>query len=135
MSPVADAPLPRPSAGEGIRIVAVRPTRVVRPNWPTHPPARFAHAPPRRWAGEVFVIDLHRLARHRLTGWWWRPKDLAQLLYSSDVGGVTARDRLRFWYHYAGPARHCGLRPWLRTLITARWRNYRNRNAARRAAA
>jgi Lipopolysaccharide kinase (Kdo/WaaP) family len=55
---------------------------------------------PDAWAGRVRVIDLHRMARHRLTGPWRRAKDLAQLLYSSDVSGVTDGDRRGFWAKY-----------------------------------
>ncbi len=47
------------------------------------------------------LIDLHRLAEHRLTGAWWRWKDLGQILFSTfDVAGIDDRDRSRFWAGY-----------------------------------
>jgi lipopolysaccharide kinase (Kdo/WaaP) family protein len=52
--------------------------------------------------GTVHMIDFHRLAHHPFAGWVWRIKDLAQLLFSSDVSGVTERDRLRFLHRYLG---------------------------------
>lgn len=55
---------------------------------------------PESWQGRVVMIDFHRLARHRWLWPWWLAKDLAQLAYSSDLPGVTARDRLRFWREY-----------------------------------
>ena len=45
---------------------------------------------PEKWAKRVIVIDLHRLSRHRATAIWWQVKDLAQLLYSSEIPGVAA---------------------------------------------
>lgn len=57
------------------------------------------------WRGRVHLIDLHRLARHRLASTIWQVKDLAQLLYSSNIDGVEARDRLRFWRAYLGRQR------------------------------
>src|SRR5207302_3257339 len=48
---------------------------------------------PGAWRGRVWLIDLHRLAHHARSWPVWVVKDLAQLLYSSEVRGVTARDR------------------------------------------
>lgn len=85
------------------------------------------------WEGRVRVIDLHRLGHHPLTRAWWRAKDLGQLLFSTDVPGVTARDRLRFWhsYHSIEPAR----RPqrWLWWIVRLRARRYRDHNLSRGA--
>jgi heptose I phosphotransferase len=80
------------------------------------------------WPGRVHLIDLHRLAHHPWTWPVWQAKDLAQLLYSSDVPGVGARDRLHFWRAYRGPA-PCGAGRWLRRLILLKGRRYRRHNA------
>jgi heptose I phosphotransferase len=81
------------------------------------------------WRGRVHLIDLHRLAHHPWTWWLWQSKDVAQLLYSSEIVGVGARDRLYFWRRYRGPElRQRGGR-WLRRLILLRWRRYRLHNA------
>jgi heptose I phosphotransferase len=88
---------------------------------------------PAAWTGRVYVIDLHRLARHPLTWGWWQVKDLAQLLYSSDVAGVTARDRLRFWRAYLGSRRRQWFGEFLRRAVLLRWRRYQRHNAARKA--
>ncbi len=82
-------------------------------------------APPADWRNRVVVIDLHRLTRHRLTGLWWKVKDLAQLLYSSEITGVNARDRLAFWRAYKGRRRSGGL---LARMIRKKWRLYRRHN-------
>ncbi|WP_152053253.1 lipopolysaccharide kinase InaA family protein [Tautonia marina] len=56
---------------------------------------------PERSDSPLYLIDLHRLASHRLSSVWWRWKDLAQLLFSTiDVEGIDDRDRLRFWLRY-----------------------------------
>lgn len=86
---------------------------------------------PADWANHVVMIDLHRLARHTLTAPLWQSKDLAQLLYSSDVKGVTARDRVRFWkfYRQEWPGRPPG--EWILPLVRWKWRTYQ-RHARRR---
>jgi heptose I phosphotransferase len=78
------------------------------------------------------MIDLHRLGHHRWTAAWWRLKDLAQFLYSSDIAGVTARDRLRFARLYAGDERHTPGWRITRWAVGVRWRNYRRHNDARK---
>jgi heptose I phosphotransferase len=90
--------------------------------------------PSHDWTGRLAMIDLHRFARHPLTWRWWQLKDLAQLLYSTHVAGITAKDRVRFWKLYAGPGRNCGIGPWVRRLILVRWNNYRGHNQIRHAA-
>lgn len=100
-------------------------------------PERLTATVPRSWAGAVSMIDLHRLGHHPWTWRWWQLKDLAQLAYSSDVAGVTARDRVRFWRLYAGPGRRGGWWPWLRRGVMIRWQNYRRHHenkSLRRAA-
>ena len=66
------------------------------------------------WRGRVQLIDLHRLARHAWTWPIWLTKDLAQLWYSSEIPGVTARDRIAFWRAYLQEA---GLRRAPRWLV------------------
>lgn len=81
---------------------------------------------PDTWAGRVRVIDLHRMGKHPLTAPWRKAKDLAQLLYSSDVSGVTDDDRRGFWARYRTHTRL----PWLVALLARmKWRLYRRHNA------
>jgi heptose I phosphotransferase len=89
-------------------------------------------AEPADWRGRMHLIDLHRLGRHRLTWRLWQVKDLAELLYSSEVAGVTGRDRLRFWRGYVGGDRRLGAW-WLRRVVLLKWRRYRRHNAKRAA--
>jgi hypothetical protein len=84
------------------------------------------------WNGGVHLIDLHRLARHSWTWLIWQVKDLAQLLYSSDVQGVGAGDRLRFWRYYQGNARRGLLASWTRWAVVWKCRRYRRHNRKRR---
>jgi Lipopolysaccharide kinase (Kdo/WaaP) family len=85
------------------------------------------------WGGRLRLIDLHRLAHHPWSWRWWRIKDLAQLLYSSDVPGVTARDRLRFWRIYLGAGRRGGLTRWEASWIRARAEGHVRRERRKRA--
>ncbi len=82
------------------------------------------------WTERVRLIDLHRLGHHPLTWRWWQAKDLAQLLFSADVPGVTARDQLWFWRAYRGGGRAARADRWLRRLILVRAWNYHRREAA-----
>ena len=82
---------------------------------------------PEEWQGAVRMIDFHRLARHRVGSLWWRVKDLAQLLYSSEVEGVTDRDRLRFWTHLRGRQRK-RIDSFLLSAVRMKWRRYRAHN-------
>jgi heptose I phosphotransferase len=87
------------------------------------------------WRGRVHMIDLHRLGQHPWTWRLWQVKDLAQLLYSSEVTGIDARDRLRFWraYRQIMAARSGGR--WLRWWILFKWRRYQRHNLKRRSQA
>lgn len=81
------------------------------------------------WRGRLYLIDLHRLSHQP---WTWRlgqTKDLAELLYSSAIIGVDARDRLAFWRAYLGSGPHRPRSPWMRRLILYRWRRYQRHNA------
>ncbi|MGL4551133.1 MAG: lipopolysaccharide kinase InaA family protein [Gemmataceae bacterium] len=89
---------------------------------------------PDDWKGRVSLIDLHRLAHHP---WAWRvyqSKDLAQLLYSSEIDGVTLRDRVTFWRAYHGSAPAGKADPWLLWGVQLRWRRYRRHNLRHRPA-
>ena len=85
----------------------------------------LTHRVPESWANRAVMIDLHRMAKHTLAAKWFQVKDLAQFLYSSDVPGVTARDRIRFWKLYGGSA-------WLRPFIRWKWQLYRRHSRRKR---
>jgi heptose I phosphotransferase len=88
--------------------------------------------PAQGWRGRVHLIDLHRLGHHPFTWRVWQTKDLAQLLYSSEIIGVDARDRLYFWRAYRGGGPCRPKKTWMRWLIRYRWRRYRHHNARNR---
>jgi heptose I phosphotransferase len=78
------------------------------------------------------VIDLHRLEEHRYLGDWWRWKDLAQLLFSTEgVTDISVRDRARFWKLYC---RYAGIkRPALHArIVRLRAARYSEHNRKRR---
>lgn len=85
---------------------------------------------PANWTNHVIMIDFHRLQRHRFTGAWWRVKDLAQLLYSSEVEGVTDRDRVLFWRLYREGWTNAKSK-WLIPLVRWKWQLYRRHNKRR----
>ena len=85
------------------------------------------------WPGHVHLIDLHRLAHHPWTWRLWQVKDLAQLAYSSEIVGVTPRDRLHFWRTYRGETRHSWSTRWLRAAVLVKWRRYRVHNLRKRS--
>jgi len=80
------------------------------------------------WTDRVFMIDFHRLARPTLTRRFWISKDIGKRLYSSDVAGIDARDRLRFWRAYMGADRHTFLGRVLRRVVLMRGRRYKDHN-------
>jgi hypothetical protein len=76
----------------------------------------------------ISLIDLHRLAEHRLCPGWWRCKDLGQLFFSTDgVAGLTEHDRLRFWIWYCRFTRLRWPR-WQLLLARLRAARYRTHN-------
>jgi heptose I phosphotransferase len=84
-----------------------------------------------QWKGRLHLIDLHRFHHHPLTWPMWQAKDLGQLFFSSELTGVTGRDRLRFWRAYHGAGRGPA---WLRWSIGIKWRLYRRHNRKRQEA-
>jgi heptose I phosphotransferase len=80
---------------------------------------------PACWEDCVHVIDLHRLTHHPWTWPHWLAKDLGQLLYSSELEGLDARDRLRFWRAYLGPRRRTWGARLLARVVLFKGRRYR----------
>jgi Lipopolysaccharide kinase (Kdo/WaaP) family len=81
------------------------------------------------WRGRVYLIDLHRLTHHPWMWRWWQIKDLAQLLFATEIKGVDDRDRLAFWRDYRGPGPWREAHNWLRSAVLFKWRRYRRHNA------
>jgi len=92
----------------------------------------LTHEVPKSWLNRAVMIDLHRLGKHRLAAKWFQIKDLAQFLYSSEVPGVTARDRLRFWKRYRELWPRREPRSWLAFFIRMKWKLYRRHGARKK---
>lgn len=86
---------------------------------------------PASWRQRVHVIDLHRMQRHSWTWPVWLLKDLGGLLYSSDVDGVTPRDRLRFWRSYWQTRGQGWRERFWAWCVRRKGANYRRHNAKR----
>lgn len=79
--------------------------------------------------GQLVLIDLHRMAEHRLLGGYFRVKDLAQLLYSTaDLAEINDRDRLRFLWAYGGGK----ISRWLLWTVRAKGMRYLRHNRKRK---
>jgi len=86
------------------------------------------------WRDKVVLIDLHRLSSHTWTSQIWKIKDLAQLIYSSEIEGVDDRDRLEFWRCYRDLGPKSSLDRILLYVIKLKWGRYRRHNLKKKAA-
>ena len=86
------------------------------------------------WRDKVVLIDLHRLGSHTWTSQVWKIKDLAQLIYSSEIEGVDDRDRLEFWRCYRDLGPRSALDRILLYVIRIKWGRYRRHNLKKKAA-
>ncbi len=91
-------------------------------------PESFTRTASVDWTKNIWMIDLHRLTRHYITSIWWQIKDLAQLMFSSEVEGITARDRVRFWKLYSQESGRKPPSSWLVPLVRWKWHLYRRHN-------
>jgi hypothetical protein len=99
-------------------------------------PADDCRSVPAGFGGRVYMIDFHRLGRHRIGAWWYTVKDLAQLLYSTlDIPELSDHDRLRFWQAYRGGDWGSASVPgWLRKIVIWKGGLYHRHNAKKAAA-
>jgi heptose I phosphotransferase len=94
-------------------------------------PAAQTRKVPLNWQGRLHVIDFHRLRRHVLTAPIWIVKDVAQLLFSTEIAEITARDRVRFWHEYLHALGGGLAVRFLKRFILAKAARYRRHNARR----
>jgi heptose I phosphotransferase len=80
------------------------------------------------WRGRVSLIDLHRLSHHPWLPILYQSKDLAQLLYSSEIPGICFRDRVAFWRAYRGEHTSSRSQRLLLRVLRFRWGRYRRHN-------
>jgi heptose I phosphotransferase len=93
----------------------------------------LAGIPPEGWRGRLWMIDLHRLGHHPWSWRMWQLKDLAQLLYSSEIPGINTRDQVLFWRYYRGLGPRTRADRWLRRCVLFKWHRYRQHNLRRKA--
>jgi heptose I phosphotransferase len=77
------------------------------------------------WKNPIYLIDFHRLGYHPWTRRFWQIKDLAQLLYSSEIPGLEDQDRQFFWERY-GSEEIKGF--WLSQMVKYKAGQYRRHN-------
>ena len=95
---------PRSASGRGVWCAKLRGRTCAVPPPSFHKDLYLCHFFIRRadinsvptWTDRVFIIDFHRLAPS-VHAFLLDVEDLGQLLYSSQVIGIDARDRLGFW--------------------------------------
>lgn len=81
---------------------------------------------------DLVLIDLGRLHESRLAR--WKIKDLAAMLYSTEIAGVTRTDRMRFFKQYVGLQKLDAAAKRLARRIEAKAKHYRRHNQKSRAA-
>ncbi len=87
--------------------------------------------PPRIQPGQISMIDFHRLGHHPITGFYWRIKDLAQLLYSSFLPEITDRDRWAFFRAYLNVRKFSNADRRLARWVALKAKRYLNHNQAK----
>lgn len=81
---------------------------------------------------DLVLIDLGRLLESRLAR--WKIKDLAGLLFSSEIDGVSRADRMRFFKQYLGLSKLDAAAKRLARRVEAKAERYRRHNDKSRAA-